>query len=198
MVDVHILTMGDNRGAWLRECLDSLQSEPVSIHLRPGIPGDTAAARTAAFKAGVNPYVAFVDPDDVIVPGIFAKLVGLLESEPIAVAAYSDETLMDANGDFIGFGWSIDPKPYIMAGYDLRCHEVGGRYIHHLRVMRRSVVERCLPLKTKRMPEPVLMRDLAKLGPILHLAEVGYRWRIHGGNTFLTYTPEEHSEALAC
>ena len=197
MVDVHILILPDTNKDWLFQCLMSLKDEPAVLHLCPGLPGDTSAARTEAFKRGNLPYVAFVDPDDLVVPGVIGKLVSLLESTPDAVCAYSDEMLVNEAGIDMLPGWSRDALPYLSVGYDIRCHCIDGKYIHHLRVMRRVSVERCLPLKTKRMPEPVLMHDLAKLGKLIHLPEIGYKWRIHGNNTFSTYTKAEYDEGAA-
>lgn len=195
MVDVHILTLPGTRVEWLKECALSLINEPINRYFCDGIEGDIGAARTAAFRCGDSEYVSFVDPDDKVIPGTFAKLVALLEESPDAVMAYSDERLVDKWDRIICDGWSL--RPDLFTSYDIRPHNINGEYVHHLRVMRRDAVEKCLPLKTKRMPEPCLMYDLAKLGRFVHLPEVGYMWRIHGENTFFSYTEEEIEECLS-
>lgn len=198
MVDVHILTLPDTNQEWLSDCLNSLKNEPVRIHICDGIVGDIAQARTQAFALGNFPYVAFVDPDDLIVPGIFKRLIHELDNHPDCVCAYSDEVLIDDQGRALIAGWSVNPEPFISSGHDLSYHNINGQYIHHLRVMRRDAVVKCLPLKTKRMCEPALLKDLAKLGTIRHCPGIGYLWRIHDGNTFSTYTDEEKAECLSC
>lgn len=186
--------MPGERDDWFYDCLSSLRREPVTVRVCAGIPGDIGAARTKAFQLGDNLLVAFVDPDDLVVPGIFAKLIAHLEENPGAVMACSNEMLIGEEAEFLTMGFNVDPKPFLAAGHDLAPFLVGERYIHHLRVMRRDAVGKCLPLKTKRFSEPALMRDLAKIGPFVHLHDVGYRWRIHPGNSFPKFTDAERAE----
>lgn len=189
-VDVHIV-IGPNE-PWLTECVQSLMHEDVHIWFVPKVDGNTAAAREAGFRKGTAEYVSFVDPDDLIMPGIFAKCVHALDNHPHWVGVYTDEVLIDRNGAFIMNGWSVDHLVFEPMGY---CHELM-QGVHHLRVLRRSVVEKCLPLKTKRIPEPVLMHQLRQYGVLRHLFVVGYQWRVHGQNTFLSYTIDELNEAI--
>lgn len=188
-VDVHIAIGHDE--PWLTDCVNSLMREDVNIWFVPKIEGDTAAAREAGFRKGSAPYVSFVDPDDLVVPGVFERCVAALDQHWEWVGCYTDESLITADGDFLMHGWSIDPRPFEAMGYR---HELM-QGIHHLRVLRRSIVERCLPLKTKRMPEPVLMHEMRKYGELGHIPIVGYHWRIHKANTFFTYTADELNEA---
>ena len=69
-VDVHVLQCYEPP-AWLDACLRSLETEPVNVHLRPGIQGQVGLARARAFRHGTAEYVAFVDADDEVVSGAF-------------------------------------------------------------------------------------------------------------------------------
>lgn len=192
LVDVHLIC--GTREPWLDDCLASLKDEPITLWPIDRIEGDTAAARERGFRCGTLPYVSFVDPDDMVVPGIFQQCADLLDENPDLVGVYTDELLVNRRGEYLMDGWSLDDTPFLRFGY----RQALMQGIHHLHVLRREVVEQCLPLKTKRMPEPVLMHELAQFGDLHHLCEVGYFWRIHGKNTFFSYTTDELDEAMQC
>jgi hypothetical protein len=189
MIDVHIIVkpFGEH---WIRQCLDSLKGEHINTFFVDYIEGDTAKARMQGFIKGHADFVSFVDPDDMVVPGIFERCVKAMTKECSGV--YTDEVLIGDHGKYLMDGWSTNERPFFRYGY--RRSLMQG--IHHLRVLKRSAVEQCLPLKTKRVPEPILMHELKKIGPLVHLREVGYKWRIHEGNTFFRYTENELDEAV--
>ncbi len=187
-VDVHIVVSQNE--PWFPQCFDSLKNEPVNIFYIDAIPGHTSAARTLGFLNGDSEYVSFVDPDDEVIPGIFSDCIEILEKDKSLSGVYTDEILINANGEFLNNGWSMNPPtlPWLQ-----ELHQG----IHHLRVLRRSAVMKCLPLKTKRMPEIILMHEIKKCGPLHHLNKIGYKWRIHGSNTYMTYTVAELIEAMS-
>lgn len=191
-VDVHMVI--GRREQWLQECLDSLKNEPINLFTVHRVEGDTGAARTQAFTMGTAEYVSFVDPDDKVVPGIFTKCTDILDDNPDVVGVYTDQVLINRHGDYLMDGWSINEQPFLRFGYRPELSQ--GH--HNLYVLRREEVEKCLPLKTKRMPEVVLIHELKRLGSIHHLKEIGYFWRIHGKNTCLTYTKDELNDAMRC
>jgi len=188
VIDVHIAVGVPE--PWIHQCLDSLKDEHVNVFFVNRVEGNTAKARTEGFKKGTADFVSFIDPDDVIVPGIFDLCLNAMTRECSGV--YTDEVLIGPEGNFLMNGWSIDEKPFFQFGY--RKSLMQG--IHHLRVLKRSAVSECLPLKTKRLPEPVLMHELKKIGPLIHLPVIGYKWRLHKGNTFFNYTENELDEAV--
>jgi Glycosyl transferase family 2 len=188
MIDVHIVVKPCER--WIRQCLDSLKNEPVNIFFVPHVEGDTARARMEGFGKGCSDFVSFVDPDDVVVPGIFERCMKAMTRECSGV--YTDEILIGKDGAYLMDGWSINEEPF----YSLGCRRSLMQGVHHLLVLKRSAVEQCLPLKTKRAPEAILIHDLKKIGPLVHLPIVGYKWRIHGENTIFKYTENELDEAV--
>jgi hypothetical protein len=180
---------------WILDCLTSLSHENVNIYTELALSGNTSSAREIGFKRGISKYVAFVDWDDIVIPGIFEKLYLACEENPDCSGAYSDEVLIDADGEEIIFGWSRDPKPFLNKNLDISFHKINGEYIHHLTLLKRKLVMEHFPLKTKRFPEPILLHELGSHGNFIHVKEVGYKWRRHPKNTILTYTKEEIEEA---
>lgn len=78
MIDLHILILGNENQTWLEQCLQSLENEPVNLRMCQGIPGDLSQARSLALKQGTSEYVGWVDPDDYIIPGAYARLLTLV------------------------------------------------------------------------------------------------------------------------
>ena len=171
LVDVHMLTM-DEPEEWRQTCLKSLQTAPIELHILPGIPGGLGQARVNGYTMGNLPYVSFVDPDDIYVPEVYAKLVEKLESCPKAVLAYTNEARVDQYGKVLG---------YRNASYDKLRHFKEPAHVHGVIVMRRSAVEKhllniaCLPNHA----DWVLTLLLAQDGCMIHLPIVGRYWRQH-------------------
>ncbi len=179
LVDVHMLHMPSTNPVWLQLCLESLRDEPIQLHRLEGVEGHIGRGRAKGFMQGNSPYVSYVDPDDLVVPGAFELCVKTLEQHPEACGAYSDEMLIDESGKPLGLGmWSgISWNPLL---------QLEPRYLHNGAVMRRSFVEKYL-LELKRWPnmaEFVLKGLLAGCGPWIHVNQVGYKWRVsaHGAH----------------
>jgi len=195
MIDVHILVVEKESPMFLVKCLCSLLPEKdINIQLFPNAKESISDARSNAFMKGNSEYVSFVDGDDEITSGAFVPLVDALENDKDAVAAYCDEILVDAEGKFLKYGWSINPKPFLDAGHRIDVCKINDKYIHHLIVMRRDAVEKCLPLKVKNLCEPELFHKLNRLGKILHIPYIGYKWRIHGGNMVSRFTDKDFDD----
>ena len=194
-IDVHVIWMKDMNTNWLLECLISLNKSPVHRYLVKGVQGDIGASRTEGFEKGNSKYVAFVDWDDIVIPEIFEKLYLECEENPDCSGAYSDEILIDEFNTTCMPGWSTNPSWYLENGLDISFHKIQGEYIHHISLLKREIVEKFLPCKTKRFPEPILLHECATRGKLIHVKEVGYKWRRHPNNTILTYTKEEIEEA---
>ena len=56
----------------------SLEGHPINIHTLPGIAGDLRQARYLGYSKGDAPYVSFIDPDDVALPGTYERALNLL------------------------------------------------------------------------------------------------------------------------
>lgn len=170
-IDVHLLTL-DEPAAWREECLASLVGAPIRLHVLSGLRGRLGQARAAGFAQGTLPLVSFVDPDDRYEAGAFARLADALDACPAAVLAYTDETLMDAQGRPLGLR---------RLAYSAFQHAHSASHVHGLIVMRRSAVEPVLD-RIADLDAGVgwpITRLVASRGGVLHLPLVGRHWRQH-------------------
>ena len=184
-IDVVITTLPDSNREWFSRCLNSLKDEPVNLYFVNGKRGQIGYGRAESLRCGSLPYIAFVDPDDEVEPGIFEKIIPLLSDYPVHV--YTDEILIDEDGNKICDGWSIDrdilnkvPKDLIPLLWDKQ----NKSYFHHLNVFSRD--EALLYLQKlyvgHRGIEGFLFQHIGKFGIVKHLSEIGYRWRMHKHN----------------
>jgi len=88
MLDVHILQHPEYRGWKVGRCLESCYSDRAHVHLLEGYPGHIGRGRVEGFSRGSQPFVTYVDDDDMVTPGTLDILVTLLEETPEAAMAY--------------------------------------------------------------------------------------------------------------
>jgi len=74
-IDVHIIHHKEPQ--WLLDrCIASMDGQPVNIHIVKGInEWPPFKGRALGFSKGSAKYVSYVDPDDVVLPGCFEKLL---------------------------------------------------------------------------------------------------------------------------
>lgn len=91
MLDVHIAVMKETPAMWLAQCLDSVRAAAdaagfrVEVHVIDGVPGHIGKARAKGYALGSQPYAAYVDDDDYVLPHAFAVLADALKANPPAV-----------------------------------------------------------------------------------------------------------------
>lgn len=156
-----------------KECNQSLIEEPINLHILDGVKGHVGKARHNGFTLGSAPYVSCVDPDDIVLPGAFEACIKVLEKNPHACGAYTDEIIIDKNGEEINPGfWSGIPWNPLL--------QLEPRYLHHVYVMRREFVEKCYLelIRWPNMSEYILKCFLTKYGPWIHVNRFGYKWRL--------------------
>ena len=172
-IDVHVLHCHEPK-EWVDACLESLQSEPVHVHLCPGIAGQVGEARARAFENGTAEYVSFVDGDDAVEPGCFAAALEILDAHPEVVSTYCDVTVIDADGRENGGYYKGPWKPWTQLWTLAE--------VHHCHVMRRAAVMPYLEelAKWESLEEWVLMGLLARHGMHWHIPKALYRFRQHG------------------
>lgn len=154
MIDVHVLVHSETRHAWLRQCLESLADEPCIVHVLRGTEGSVGAGRARGYRCGIQPYVAFVDSDDYVLPGVMDACVRALETHRSVVCL---ERVMHPDGTF---------HPYPKPG-------------HNMAVYRRDDVAPWLTAMDM-TPHTTDIRMRSILRPH-QLDMVGYVWRIHEG-----------------
>ena len=181
-IDVHLLTLNEP-DEWRKDCIASLAGAPIQLHVLPGIPGRIGQARAAGYTQGSLPLVSFVDPDDRYEASAFAQLADALDASPLAVMAYTDETLTDEHGRDI----AMRRLPY-----SRQQHAGSASHVHGLIVMRRSAVEAVLhgTVDINYFSDWLLTLLVAQAGEVLHLPIIGRHWRQHPGQSHRMGDPE--------
>ena len=152
MIDVHVLTHSATRPEWLAQCLESLASEPCTVHVVSGTEGCIAAGRARGFALGEHPYVTYVDSDDYVLPGAMAAMCAALGHNDAAVGR--EMVLQD--GQLHG----------AIAG-------------HHLHALRRSVIAPHLPAYASRFAGRHCCAALREIAQPARVDAVTYVWRLH-------------------
>lgn len=132
-VDVHVgkpMVETDQSIKWFEQCLDSLDGEPIRLHIVDPIPGDLRRVRYEAFQLGESEYVSFVDADDFIKPGAFQACIDALEINPDVCGCYTTYDIIDENDDLIRRPRFVEWNPSL--SHALK--------VHQLIVMRREDV----------------------------------------------------------
>jgi hypothetical protein len=172
-VDVHVLHLSSTDQSLWHECRDSLDAEPINLHLINGIPGHIGRARYAGFVKGTSEFISCIDPDDIVIPGAYAACLEVLDANPNACGAYTDELIIDDVGKVIKEGiWSQKPWNPLL--------QIEPKYLHHVFVMRRCFAEKCYleMLRWPSMPEYILKCLITAYGPWVHVNRFGYKWRL--------------------
>lgn len=162
MIDVHVLTHSGTRAGWLAQCLESLASEPCTVHVVQGVERNIAAGREIGFGLGVHPYVTFVDSDDYVLPGAMAAVCDALEQGHDAVCAR--ELVLEPDGTLSG--------PHAK---------------HHLFALRRSVLAPHLPGYGRRNARQHCVTTLARIARPHEIDAITYVWRQHAGQTHRSF-----------
>lgn len=165
MIDVHVLTLPNDRQDWFKQCMMSLKDEPVNVHILDGVVGNIGQARVNGFTQGDAKFVSYVDPDDYVLPGGFAAGIQALEENPSIPCAYTYEYRLGINES-------------------IRSYNSFHRAPHHLLMFRRELIERYFSelVMQKYTPEPWLLRQLGKdFGhrALWEITEPHYVWRLH-------------------
>lgn len=200
--DVHIIlppSWTDQSQRWYDQCMDSLKDEPINIHRIDFVDGDIRKARLMGFSKGTAPYVSFVDPDDYVYPGIFAKCETALNANIFACGAFTLSDIIEIGNDGVenNRGKMRDFQPWPM-------RRIGGLTdIHQLVVMRRNSVLRVFDNHYNRIPPIVhemtwVYWEMAKEAPWVPLDVVGYAWRRHAKGAHCIISDEIRDQLRRC
>jgi glycosyltransferase involved in cell wall biosynthesis len=94
-------------------------------------------SRIAAIRMACGEYLAFLDADDIWLPGRLARTCAALERNPGAVLAFTEVIPMDEKGD-LGLPWKVNGAPTLK---DLMTH--GWRIYPSAVTIRRSAYAAC-------------------------------------------------------
>ena len=78
MIDIHVLTHSGTKPEWLQQCLDSLKDQPVVVHVVEGVEGSVGAGRAKGYALGDCEFVGYIDSDDYVLEGHYAKCLKML------------------------------------------------------------------------------------------------------------------------
>lgn len=141
--------------------------------------GHISAATNTALDLATGEFVGFVDHDDVLPPDALLHVAEALVAHPDTDLLYTDEDKIGEDGrrydpNFKG-AWSPE-----MA--------ITHNYVHHLKVIRRDVVERAGRMRLGyegAQDIDLILRcvELARPGHVRHVPFVCYHWRAHEQST---------------
>lgn len=211
---IDVVITSYNYGRFLGATIDSaLSQEGVTVHVivvddgsvddsRDVIAGygDRITAilqenrgQAAAFNAGVavatGDAVAFLDSDDLLLPGALQRAAAALKKHPDAVKVQWAMELADADG--VPTGARIPPDHVPMPNGDVRAAELA--YGFDLfwaatsgNLLPSAVVRRLFPIPAEAFPamDAYLHHLPPLLGPVVSLREVGTLRRVHGANSY--------------
>lgn len=175
-IDVHIIEHPlHDRSEARAALLEQLAAEPVNVHIVKGHPRHIGRGRHDGFRQGSAPWCSYVDDDDMIEPGIYRKMLDLVERDNRLSGVCTRECIVHPDG-------THQIKEFMRTYYDKR-----DLYsIHHLPLFRRDAIEHHLP-KLLDLPDgsehSLWAYVLLDGGIVQHLPEVGYYWKQHEGNS---------------
>jgi hypothetical protein len=179
MIDVHCLI--HKKSPFTPYLIKQMETEPA-VTFHPIINGSNIGlGRAVGFTKGINPYVSFVDYDDMIESGIFTKINEVMEAG--ADWCYTDEVLIDRDGAILQPGWSSHPHLFSRSILDMV--QIGlNEYANHIITLRRELLTPKILFimkQLKELSEPYLFTELSKYERT-HIKEIGYYWRQHEDN----------------
>jgi hypothetical protein len=134
-----------------------------------------------------QPYVCFVDDDDLLIPGVLQKCVALMKLHKPGVV-FAEEECIAENGHKLNEGQCIRPK----IPYRHLCHNP--RAMHGLVLMNVEKTIKDLPefgIGGGAGSEWAFKSSIALTHGAIHVPEIGYSWRIHSDQ--MHYIPAQSS-----
>lgn len=192
-VDVHVLCGPATPAQWQDAALCSARQPGARVWPLPALPGAFGAARARGWAVGTAPWVAFVDDDDVLLPGAVAACLDALADQPAAMGAFTDELQVLPDGterpglSTVNGPWNPALQA-LLAGYG-----------HHFVVLRRAALQDLLPELPQwgGMADYVVRGLVCRFGPLVRVPIVGYRWRVREASTHTHIAPEVAAAARA-
>jgi GT2 family glycosyltransferase len=163
-----------SRSAEVRSVLKDAARDPRIRLVRHEEAMGVAAATNAALSLADGEVALFLDHDDVLAPHALAAISGAFCARPDAAAVYSDEDVIDADGRRSApvFKPDLDPERLLAQNF-----------VNHAFAVRLDLLRRIGALREGvdgAQDHDLVLRILESgEGPILHLPQVLYHWRIY-------------------
>lgn len=188
MIDVHCLVHPKFNVHWYAAIHDQLKAEEAinrCYYEYLNVFNSIAEARLKCYQSGDNPFIGFVDSDDLIEPGIFTKI--LAEFEKGADVVTCNEMMINEQGEIIGPGVLLQPEIYPQWIQDLFPFK---NINHHIFCFRRELLNpNYVKDSARKLAETGLnlgdytyaaVKDIETRKAVL-IPEVGYYYRRHKG-----------------
>lgn len=144
-----------------------------------------SAATNAAMAVADGDIALFMDHDDRLAPHALAMIAAAFAHHPEAVAAYSDEDVIDAHG--------LRSAPVLKTDFDPE-RILAQNYVNHAFAIRMDLLRRLGGLREgiegAQDHDLVLRAAESRSGSILHLPLILYHWRIFPGGRTLSQTAQ--------
>ncbi|PZV09186.1 MAG: hypothetical protein DCF32_02975 [Leptolyngbya sp.] len=137
------------------------------------------ASTNSALELATGDYVAFLDHDDLLSPDALLQVAECIAQHPDVDWIYTDEDKIDEAGRH------YDPK--FKSSWDAEM-AITYNFTHHLRVIRRSVVEAVGGLRlgfegAQDLDLILRVAEYTRPDRIRHISKVCYHWRAHAEST---------------
>ena len=141
--------------------------------------GHISAATNSALDLATGDFIAFLDHDDLLPAAALFHVVEAIAAHPNAQMLYTDEDKIDESGRRYDPQFKGDWSPEMAIAHN---------YTHHLRVIRRDIVERAGRLRVgyEGAQDIDLILRCTELIPncgVVHVPHIGYHWRSHAQST---------------
>lgn len=158
MIDVHILTLPETDLTLLNECVSSVMADPINLSIVEGVDGHLGQGRADAIRKGKAAWVGWIDPDDVVIPGAYRRLLEISKKIPETPFLWANEEV-----------WYVRPEDmYAPVNVEINQRP------HHMHIIHRDMIDYDLIESTVSNFCPML-ENMMNVG--YHLDEVGYIWR---------------------
>ncbi|MEO6003592.1 MAG: glycosyltransferase [Opitutus sp.] len=141
--------------------------------------GHISAATNSALDLATGDFIGFVDHDDLLPAAALFHVAETIVAQPQAQMLYTDEDKIDESGRRFDPQFKGDWSPEMAIAHN---------YTHHLRVIRRTIVEQAGRLRlgyegAQDMDLILRCVELIPEGGIIHVPHIGYHWRAHAHST---------------
>ncbi|MDA8528653.1 glycosyltransferase [Opitutaceae bacterium] len=141
--------------------------------------GHISAATNSALELATGEYISFLDHDDLLPADALLHVVEAIQNQPSVDFLYTDEDKIDSSGRHYDPQFKGEWNPEMAITHN---------YTHHLRTIRRKIVEEVGGLRVGyegAQDIDLILRCVEKIdhANILHVPFVCYHWRAHEEST---------------